>query len=94
MDPNGLMVIAAVLGVLFGADDSGWRTRQVNVIFLSFAALMAFLVSHGGGGFLPALLMPIGAYKVARVVTEPCWAWWRRREAAHEAAQMGSKPEP
>ncbi len=94
LDPDVLMLLTAAFGVATGKDREagvGWwgeTPGPTKALFVGFAIVLAWSMATSPRGFLYCLLMPIGAYKLAQVVSEPVWAWWRRRRSAIEAAQL------
>lgn len=91
LGPDFLMVLAAAIGALIGAD----RARMPaggRLYLLAIAIGLAVDASDSWRGFLYCLLMPLGAYKVAEVLTAPGWRLWHARRAARAMVQSGSKP--
>ena len=78
-DADLWMLIAAALGVVMAFERLDYEPihyRFFRWAMLIQLALVAATEAESWRGFLYLLFMPIGAYKVARIVAEPVAARW------------------
>lgn len=96
-DPLIWMILAAIVGIALAFDRADAVRRvsywHLQLILLAQAVLIAAADADSPSSFLYRLMMPIGCYKVARILATPLGDWWQARTRRQNQAS-GSKPTP